>query len=393
MRPARAWAALAAALLLLAACAVPPPAGGEAVRLTPVGFDALPGWAADAHAAALTAFARSCARLAMLPPDQSLGGSGEIARRGGQAGQWSAACAASRAAPPGDEAAARRVFEANFQPYGVSAAGEARYTGYYEPEVAGARTPTAPYRTPLLRRPTDLVTAELGDFADDLKGHHIAGRVAAGHLVPYYDRAQIDSGLLDSQRLGLVWLESPIDAFFLQIQGAGRVRLPTGRIVRVAYDAQNGRPYVPIGKVLVERGALAADAVSMQSIRAWLAAHPGEARAVMETNPSYVFFREVTGIPETEGPPGAFGTPLTPGRSAAVDRAFIPLGAPLYIATTDPLGGAPWQRLVVAQDRGAAITGPLRADIFLGWGAEAEARAGRMNQRGTEFLLLPRAAD
>ena len=388
---ARAAAVLAAGWL--AGCAAQPsPAGPPSLGLTPVGFAELPGWGADHVAEAAAAFSRSCARLALAPPDQALGGEGEAARRGGQAGQWSAVCAAARALPPGDDRAARLLLEADFQPYAVSDAGRRRglFTGYYEPEVAGSPQPGDAFPVPLLRRPSDLIQVDLGDFFDDLKGRRTAGRVEQGRLVPYYARAAIEAGALAGRRLDLLYLASPVDLFFLQIQGAGRIDLPDGRVVRVGFDGQNGRAYVPIGKLLSERGQIPADQVSEQSIRAWLAAHPDRAKAVMDENPSYVFFREVPGLRPDEGPPGALGVPLTPGRSIAVDRRFIPLGAPVWIDTADPLGGAPLRRLMVAQDLGGAITGPVRTDIFFGWGAQARERAGRMNQPGTEYLLLPK---
>ena len=248
------------------------------------------------------------------------------------------------------------------------------------------------YQTPLLRRPRDLVQADLGAFASDLKGRSISGREDGGRLVPYYDRAAIERGALASQRLALLFLIDPIDAFFLEVQGSGRVRLPDGRIVRVSYDGQNGRPYVPIGRLLIERGELTREAVSLQTIRAWLAAHPDQAPALMDANPSYVFFRELPNTPPDQGPPGSLGVALTPGRSLAVDPHFVPMGAPVFVATSNPLDGASWRHLLLAQDRGGAIKGPVRGDIFFGWGAEAEAMAGRMKQHGTAYLLLPRTA-
>lgn len=382
------------ASLLLAACVAPnapPPSSQGGMQLTAVSFTELPGWAADDAATALAAFGRSCARLAVMPADERLGGVGLAAERGGQAQAWRALCASARAVAPGDKGAAQRFFESGFQPYAVNASGaRALFTGYYEPELRGARSPSGAFQTPLLGRPLDLVAFDAGDFFPDLKGRHSAGRVMNGRLVPYYTRAEIDAGALASQRLALLWLESPIDAFFLQIQGSGRIDLAGGHTVRVAYAGQNGRPYVPIGRILVQQGALTDDQVSEQSIRAWLLAHPAEARTVMEENPDYVFFRELRDYPANFGPPGALGAPLSPGRSLAIDRQFIPLGAPVFVATTDPVSGAPLDRLMVAQDLGGAITGPLRADIFFGWGNEAQAQAGRMNATGTEYLLLPR---
>jgi membrane-bound lytic murein transglycosylase A len=399
LRFRRALAALA--VLSLSACVTQPPTKvvQHGLSLSPVGFEALPGWAQDHHAQAMPALLSGCAALLSAPFDQKLGGQGQAEALGGSAGQWRAVCLAARAVPPGDDAAARAFFEANFQPYAVAdAAGspadrvKGLYTGYYEPEVAGSRTSGRGYNTPLLGRPVDLVQVDLGDFFDDLKGRRLVGRVADGRLQPYWDRGAIETGALAGKRLELLWLADPIDAFFLQIQGSGRVRLPDGKVVRVTYAAQNGRPYVPIGRVLADKGQIPLDQVSMQSIRAWLAAHPQDAQSVMDQNPSYVFFRELNELRPNDGPPGALGVPLTPGRSIAVDRQYIPLGAPVWISTTDPLDSSPLQRLMLAQDVGGAIRGPARADLFFGWGQDAEERGGRMHAPGTEYVLLPRAA-
>ena len=388
-------------LLALAAC-VPQPAPKVAPRqelsLTEVPFSALPGWTQDHPAEALPVFLTGCRQLAdAAAAAQSLGGEGRAAALGGQPAQWQPACTAGAQVPPDDDAASRSFFETYFQPYEVANAAaplgkrdDALFTGYFDPEVSGRRSEGGDYRYPLLGRPPDLVQVNLGEFAHDLKGRSVAGRVQNGRLVPYYDRAQIDSGVLARRRLELVWLDDPVDVFMLQIQGSGRVDLPDGKVMRVTYSGQNGRPYVPIGRVLADRGEIPLDEVSLASIRAWLEGHKGQETEVMEQNPSYVFFREVTTLRPDQGPPGALGVPLAPGRSLAVDRAFIPLGAPVFIATTDPLTGAPLQRLMLAQDLGGAIKGPARADIFFGWGQQAQERAGRMRAHGQEYLLLPR---
>jgi membrane-bound lytic murein transglycosylase A len=392
----------AAAMLLaafLSACAVParaptPPEAAGGLSLTPVSFQQLPGWSSDRLSEAVAAFVRGCGRILTLAPDTPVGGSGQAAALAGKAGHWHAVCTAARALPLGDDAQARAFFEQNFQAYALTAASTspALFTGYFEPEVAGSRSPLGPYQTPLLRKPNDLIQADLGAFSPEWKGRLLTGRVASGRFIPYYTRAEIDAGALDSQRLALVWLADPIDAYFVQVQGSARVRLPDGKLARFAYAAQNGWRYVPIGRILESRGALKPDEVSMQTIRAWLKAHPAEARGVMEANPAYVFFRELLDYPPNFGPPGALDIPLTPGRSAAVDRTFVPIGAPLWVATRNPLSGQPWQHLVMAQDLGSAIEGPLRTDLFLGWGKEAEDLAGRMRESGSEFLLLPRQA-
>ncbi len=397
-------ARFAAALLLsaLAGCVPPrvaPPtaAAKPQLSLTAASFAALPGWGQDHPAEALPVFLAGCRQLADAASAQPLGGAGQAAVLGGRPQQWQPACAAAAQVVPGDDAAARTFFEAYFQPYAVAdgtapaaTRSDALFTGYFDPEVQGRRTPGGVFHYALLGRPPDLVQVDLGAFADDLKGRAVAGRVQDGRLVPYYDRAQIDSGVLARRRLGLLWLADPVDAFVLQVQGSGRIDLPDGHVVRVTYAGQNGRPYVPIGRVLVDRGQMTLDQVSLASIRAWLESHKEQAAEVMEQNPSYVFFREVTTLRPDEGPPGALGVPLAPGRSIAVDRAFIPLGAPVFIATTDPLTGAKLQRLMLAQDLGGAIKGPVRADIFFGWGPDAEARAGKMRAEGREYVLLPR---
>lgn len=352
------------------------------LTLEPADFGRLRGWAEDDHAAALSAFLRSCRKLRAFPPDRSLGPAGT-------AGDWVAPCTFAASVPTGDPAAARLFFEAWFTPWaaGDGDGREGLFTGYYEAELNGSLTPSGSYGIPLLRRPSDLVMVDLGEFRDAFKGERIAGRVIDGRLRPYEDRAGIEGGALDGRGLELLWVDDPVDAFFLQIQGSGRVLLDDGRELRVGYDGQNGHPYYAIGRELVARGALERDEVSMQSIRAWLEAHPAEAAEVMDRNPSYVFFRILDG----EGPVGAQGVPLTPGRSLAVDRGFIPYGVPLWLEAEDPLDpGTRFSRLMVAQDTGGAIRGPVRGDVFWGHGEEAELRAGLMKSRGSYYLLLPR---
>jgi membrane-bound lytic murein transglycosylase A len=346
---------------------------GPGPALTPVTFQQVPGWTADRASQALPPFLDGCTHME-ANPQQSLGGQGEAASRGSSPAQWQAACAAARAVPPGDDEAARRFFEAYFQPYGLSTDGSAQglFTGYYEPEIEGSRSPGGRYIYPIYRRPPDLG--------------------APSHARPFFTRAEIDDGALSRKRLELLWLADPIDAFFLHIQGSGRIRLPDGKVVRVSFDGQNGQSYVPIGRVLVDRGEMTLDQVSVQTIRAWLVAHPDQAKEVMEQNPSYVFFRELNGVASDDGPPGALGVMLSPGRSVAVDKGYIPLGAPVWVDTKDPLNGGKLQRLMLAHDLGGAIRGPVRTDIFFGWGPEAEQRAGVMRQPGTEILFLPRPA-
>lgn len=380
MPPAR-HALLAGLALVLAGCVAakkPPPR----LTLTPVGFAELPGWHNDHVAAALSAFVKSCAVLDRKPGNAAVG----PPSLGMTAASWRAPCAAARQTPHTD-IAARAFFTRTFTPYlaGNNGAKEGLFTGYYEPLLHGARHESRRYRTPLLRRPPDLVTVDLGRFRPAWHGQRIDGRVVRGSLVPYPGRAAIERGALDTRRLALFWVDDPTDAFFLQVQGSGRIELPSGAEVQLGYSGQNGRPYVAIGRLLVERGALAADDVSLQSIRAWMDAHPVEAQALMDDDPSYVFFRVVPG----DGPIGSEGAVLTAGRSLAVDPAFMPLGAPVYLDIDDD--GRMLRRLVVAQDTGGAIAGPVRGDVYWGLGPKAEARAGAMRAHGRYFLLLPKA--
>jgi membrane-bound lytic murein transglycosylase A len=371
------WLCLA---LLLTSCA-PSKAPVPKLTLTPVQLGDLPGWNNDNSAAALAAFIKSCSELDRRPDDAAVG----PATLGMTAAAWRKPCAAARATPDAD-ATARAFFVAQFTPYRAANNndGEGLFTGYYEPLLHGTRERGGKYQTPLLKRPPDLVMVDLGRFRPAWHGERIAGRVVSGNLMPYPSRAEIERGALNADRLALLWVDDPADAFFLQVQGSGRVALPDGTQVRLGYDGQNGQPYVAIGKKLVERGALATDQVSLQAIRAWIKMHPAEADALMDENPSYVFFREQGG----DGPLGSEGVVLTAGRSLAVDRNFIPLGAPVYVAINDT--PTPLQRLMVAQDTGGAINGPVRGDVFWGFGPDAEARAGAMRARGSYYLLLPK---
>lgn len=376
--------ALLAALALAGCAALPPPPPPQPPRLTLAAaqFADLAGWGADHVAAAVPALVRSCAAIANLAPDAPIGPDG-IA---GRAADWRGPCndAAALGAPNDD--AARRFFEAAFTPWLAGNNGErsGRFTGYYEPELRGARQPGGRFTVPLLHRPPDLVMVELGRFRPAWRGDRIAGRVVDGRLVPFASRAEIEHGALDRQHLAFLWVDDPVDAFFLGIQGSGRVRLADGTMARVGYDGQNGHPYVAIGRLLVERGALALEDVSLAAIRAWIGAHPTEGARLMDENPSYVFFREQAG----DGPLGTEGVVLTPGRSLAVDPGFVPLGVPFWLDLDQ--GGEALRRLVVTQDTGGAIRGPVRGDLFWGFGPEAESRAGRMRAQGAYYMLLPK---
>jgi membrane-bound lytic murein transglycosylase A len=377
---------LAVAVLLassLHACAPTPEP--NRIRLSAADFSNLPGWSDGAQQDALPALKRSCAALMRRADDASVG-PGAI---GGTVADWRAPCAAIEP-PPADAAAARQAIERTFRPWRVTdGAGYADglFTGYYEAELHGARQRSARYHVPILARPSDLVTVDLGKFAPDLAGKRIAGRVVKGTLQPYPTRAAIERGALAGRGLEIAWVDDPADAFFLHIQGSGRIVLDDGSVLRVGYAAANGRPYTPIGRVLIADGAVPRDKMSMQAIRAWIDSHPAKARALMDRNASYIFFHVLKG----DGPLGAEGVALTPGRSLAVDTRLMPLGAPVWLDTTDPLDPKKaLRRLMVAQDTGGAIRGAVRGDFFWGYGPDAAARAGKMKQTGRYFLLLPR---
>lgn len=377
-------ALIALALLPLAGCETAKlPEETAALVLKPASFADLRGWRGDAQSAALEAFARSCARIVKKDPASAFG------PVGGTYGDWRPACAALPQVAPGDDAAARAFLETWFRPWSAEAdTGEAGglFTGYYEAALNGSRTRHGPYQTPLRKRPDDLVMVDLGEFRDSLKGQRIAGRVVGGNLKPFEDHRAIDQGLLPhDETLPLVWVDDPVKAFFLQIQGSGQVLLDDGSTMRVGYAGQNGHVYYAVGRELVKRGLMDKDAVTMQSIEAWLKAHPDQAREIMYTNPSYVFFQELTG----DGPLGGENVALTAGRSLAVDRSKIAYGIPVWLEIPDAPHG-PVRRLMVAQDTGGAIRGPVRGDIFFGYGAEAEAKAGPMKAPGRWWFLLPK---
>ncbi|MEE9300338.1 MAG: murein transglycosylase A [Alphaproteobacteria bacterium] len=380
---------LVVVLFLLAACDERAPLPDRLV-LEPVGFDALTGWGEDAQEEALATFRRSCDVLRARPDDASLGAAGTVA-------DWRGTCEAALALeePFGD---ARGFFEAHFTPVATfnNDEREGLYTGYYEPELAGARAPRRTFATPLYARPDDLVSVDLGAFRPELQGTRIAGWVIDGRLVPYASRAEIEDGALEGRGLELVWVEDPNDAFFLQIQGSGKIRFEDGAVRRIGYADSNGHVYFPIGRALVARGELTREEVSLQSIRAWLEAHPDAAPELRAQNPSYIFFRWLPGDDSAPGPLGAQGVALTPGRSLAVDTRFVALGIPLWLEARVPgagpgLSDRSLRRLLVAQDTGSAIKGPLRGDVFWGSGAAAEWLAGQMKAPGRSYLLLPAA--
>lgn len=376
--------------LLLSACAgtTPPattslyPADDAPLTLRATNFAALPGWESDDLQGSIEALARSCVKLKAQNQTKVFGDAAWHI----SIGDWAPACgkieSGAAAVNP------RAFFQQYFTPFEATSGDyrEGLFTGYYEASLRGSRVRTAQYNTPLLARPDDLVMVELGDFREGLKGQRIAGRVVKGALKPYESRANIEAGKL-SHATPLVYVDDPVDAFFLHIQGSGRVLMDDGSEMRVGYAAQNGHVYYAIGRELVKRGQMDKDAVSMQSIRAWLTAHPDQAAEFMNLNPSYVFFEELKG----EGPLGAQNVALTPTRSMAVDRTKIPYSTPLWLALKEPVAGqGDLQRLVIAQDTGGAIKGPLRGDYYWGYGEDAAHKAGLMKATGRYWLLLPR---
>ena len=315
---------------------------------------------------ALAAFRASCGSLQRRPDISGL-------TRGAD---WAPACAAAAGVRSGE---ARAFFAQYFEAVQVGD-GKAFATGYYEPEIRGSRDRRPGYDVPVYARPRDLVEVDLGAFSETLKGKRIRGHVVGQNFVPFDDRTAIEQGSLDGRAPVIAWAADPVELFFLQIQGSGRLRLPDGSVVRIGYDTQNGRDYTGIGALMKKRGLLAPGQSSMQGLVQWLHDHPEQGRDIMRENKSYVFFRELSGPPL-----GALGLPVTGGVSAAADPHFVPLGAPVLLS----MDRADASRLWVVQDTGGAIKGPNRIDTFWGAGAEAETTAGGMAARGTAFLLLP----
>ena len=369
-----------------------PPTVPLSLRLGQASFSELKGWAANDPKAALEAFRRSCVAISTRPDAAAMGG----VNYAGTAGDWRQLCFAASAVGTDDAQTVRAFFEAEFVPYRVvQSSGTGLFTGYYEPQLKGSRTKHGPYQTPLYGIPADLVNVDLGLFRDTLKGQRIVGQVANGRLLPYPARADIESTGLPQAR-PLLYVDDPIDAFFLQIQGSGRVVLDDGSVVRAAYAAQNGRAYTAIGAVLIQRGELKREEVSMQSIRAWLTAHPEEAPRIMNANASYVFFTEQALGDPVLGAAGAQGVPLTPEASLAVDLSLHALGVPVWLETTTPdpnplMPDRTFERLLIMQDTGGAIRGPVRGDVYWGYTADAASIAGRMRSEGTMTVFLPKA--
>ena len=307
--------------------------------------------------------------------------------------EWKDACGASRTVAADDGNAIRSYFEAWFVPNQIRAADGSDtglITGYYEAMLHGSRKRGGVFQSPLYKVPDDLLTIDLASVYPELKGKRVRGRLSGKKVVPYNTRAEIAQADMGGKEL--LWVDDPVEAFFLEVQGSGRVQLDNGETVRVTYADQNGHPYKAIGRWLVEQGEVPAGQATMQGIRAWIVAHPTRRQELFNANPSYVFFREERLADPSIGPKGALGVPLTAGRSVAIDPQVLPLGAPIFLATTESNSEVPLQRLVMGQDTGGAIRGAVRADFFFGFGSAASENAGRMKQRGQIWVLMPKPA-
>jgi len=352
--------------------AAPPPAPPHAAAI----WSDLPGWGGDDLQPAFAAFVASCDTLARKP-------------------LWRDTCADARTFPALGTTpdALRTWFESRFRPWQLvnpDGGREGVVTGYYEPFLHGSRQKAAPYLQPIYGVPDDLLTVDLSDVYPDLKGMRLRGRLVGRRVVPYASRAEMAAETDARAGQVLYWTDNAVDLFFMQIQGSGRLQLDDGSVVRLSYADQNGYPYKSVGKWLVDHGEMTIDQASLQAIRSWAEANPQRLQELLNVNPSVVFFREVP--LSGDGPPGALGVTLTPGRSIAVDAKTIPLGAPVWLATTYPQSDQPLARLMLAQDTGGAIRGPVRADFYWGSGPDAGQQAGRMRQPGRMWVLLPVSA-
>jgi len=362
----------------------------HAVTFDPMDFKAVPGWADDDHLAAWKAFLASCAPTLKAAEGNRSSNNGNAIKS--LAGICRLALDAANSGSVRKRQDARRFFETHFRPHRVSGShGDGLLTGYYEPVLKGSRIKSSAFSTPIYRRPPDLVNmvAESERGAKSADATHM--RQTATGLQPYLTRAEIDQGGLEGQNLELMYFKDPVDVFFMQVQGSGRIELPDGSKVRIAYAGKNGYPYTSIGRVLIDAGEISAEAMSLKSLKHWLRANRERAKPVMWKNRSYVFFRELAGD-DAKGPIGANGIPLQPGRSLAVDTSYYVLGTPIFIdapAVTHATKSGTFRRLMIAQDVGSAIKGPERGDIYFGSGDKAGRLAGVTKQPGRFLVLLP----
>jgi membrane-bound lytic murein transglycosylase A len=360
-------------------------------QYSPVAWADIAGWNDDDHLQAYKAFRASCKPIAaqqMLPAEpKALGTS------------LRDPCRAARAADLSDGARAKAFFEEQFQPLRISRLGEGDgfVTGYYEPVVDGSRTQTDVYTVPVYRRPSNLFVRGFKQDAPSLpnKGQ-VFRKIGRRKLVPYYDRAAIEDGAIAGRGLEICWLKNQTDLLFSQIQGSARVRLEDGSTVRINYDAHNGYPYTAVGRILIDRGIIPKEQMSMQKIREWMDQNPDGANELRRQNQSYVFFREVQ-LSDKDEAVGAQGVPLTPGRSIAVDKSLHIYGTPFFIEGELPIESerskTPFHRLMIAQDTGSAIVGPARADLYFGAGVEAGRVSGRLRHNMHFVILVPKSLD
>jgi membrane-bound lytic murein transglycosylase A len=353
---------------------------GPQAKIRPIGFHELPGWSSDGLHDFWPALMSNCSVMR-----QRITG-------------WAKVCKASEQVSGGDASAVRQFVETWFTPHEITDAKGTRsatVTGYYEPLLRGSRVREGAFQIPLYRTPKDLVNVDLSSIYPEIKALRLRGRLEGNRVVPYPTREEIEKkGLLAGHEL--LWVDDAVEAFFLQVQGSGRVVLPNGEAVRVGYAEQNGYPYRSIGRYLIDKGELKPNDASMQSIKRWMAANPHRRDEVLHQNPSVVFFKEIGNLKSNLGPLGSMGLPLTPRRSVAVDPRYVMPGSLVFLSTRVPNVGAaprdpgqPFQQLMIAQDTGSAILGPHRSDIFFGTGNEAGDVAGRMRSEGQMFVLLP----
>ena len=350
-------------------------------------FHALPGWNAGNFDQIIPVFLRSCEKIRLRPPNELMSKWKEF----GMVADWSGLCDKALALAGKSASGVRYFLESHFEAYAVSNRDnpQGMFTGYYEAELRGSWQRNGDFIIPIYKRPDDLIVTNLGDFRSEWVGKNISGRIDDDHFIPYYNRTQISQGALSGRQLELMWVDSSIDAFFLHVQGSGRVIMDDGQYVRLGYAGKNGHRYVSIGRELLASGIIAQDEMSMQTIRKWMKNNPVAAINLMNKNPSYVFFQIMQG----SNPIGAQGVELTPGISLAVDDDYVPYGSILWLNIMDPRDPErqhPLQRLVVAQDTGSAIKGAVRGDLFWGFGEEAAIAAGEMKEVGEYYILLPK---
>ena len=363
-------------------------------QYSPVAWADITGWNDDDHLAAFKTFRASCKPIAdPRAADPKIGDPKALT------GSLREPCQAARAADITDSVQAKRFFEEHFTPLQISRLGEDAgfVTGYYEPVIDGSRTQTDVYNVPVYRRPSNLFVRGFTQDSPELpnKGQ-VFRKIGRRKLVPYYDRGQIEDGIIAGRGLEICWLKSQTDLLFAQIQGSARVRLEDGSTIRINYAAHNGYPYTAIGRVLIDRGIIPKEQMSMQKIREWLDQNPDGAKELRRQNRSYIFFREVQ-LSDKDEAVGAQGVPLTPGRSIAVDKSLHVYGTPFFIEGQLPIESeqskTPFHRLMIAQDTGSAITGPARADLYFGAGADAGRVSGRLRHNMHFVMLVPNSLD